>query len=41
MSEFVIRIKDLYTQNFITKAYIDSLKARGKITQEQYDYIIA
>lgn len=41
MSEFVVRLRDLYKQEFITKSYIDSLKAREKITQEQYDYITA
>lgn len=34
-------LKRLYGKNFITLAYLDDQLLLGKITQEEYDYIIA
>ena len=41
MRTFVESLKRNYTKGFITVAYLDSLLAVEKITQEEYDYIIA
>ena len=41
MSTFVERLKSLYTKGFITELYLQSLVDSAKLTQEEYDYIIA
>ena len=40
MRTFVESLKRNYTNGFITVAYLDSLLTKGKITQEEYDYIV-
>ena len=41
MSTFVESLKRLYSEkHYITVDYINSLKAKNKITQEEYDYIV-
>nr|DAL14012.1 MAG TPA_asm: hypothetical protein [Caudoviricetes sp.] len=42
MSTFVESLKRLYNEkHYITVDYINSLKEKNKITQEEYDYIVA
>lgn len=42
MSTFVESLKRLYSEkHYITAGYINSLKEKNKITQEEYDYIVA
>nr|DAF16801.1 MAG TPA: hypothetical protein [Caudoviricetes sp.] len=42
MSTFVESLKRLYSEkHYITVDYINSLKEKNKITQEEYDYIVA
>ena len=42
MSTFVESLKRLYSEkHYITADYINSLKEKNKITQEEYDYIVA
>ena len=41
MSRFVESLKRNYTKGYITVLYLDDLLAKGGITQEEYDYIIA
>lgn len=41
MSTFVESLKRLYSEkHYITVDYINSLKEKNKITQEEYDYIV-
>ena len=41
MSIFVESLKRLYSEkHYITVDYINSLKEKNKITQEEYDYIV-
>jgi hypothetical protein len=40
MSRFVESLKRNYGRNFITVEYLEYLLAEGKLTQEEYDYII-
>lgn len=41
MSTFIESLKRLYSEkHYITIDYINSLKEKDKITQEEYDYII-
>jgi len=40
MSTFVNSLKRLYDKKFITVAYLDSLLVAGKLTQEEYDFIV-
>lgn len=39
MSTFVERLKSLLSKGFITVTYLDDLLLKGRITQEEYDYI--
>lgn len=41
MSTFVERLKSLLIKGFITTAYLEDLLLKVKITQEEYEYIIA
>lgn len=41
MSTFVETLRALKRKQFITEIYIQDLLTREKITQEEYDYIIA
>ena len=41
MSTFVERLKTLKQKQFITEVYIQDLFIREKLTQEEYDYIVA
>ena len=41
MSTFVERLKSLLSKGFITIAYLDDLLLKGRVTQEEYDYIVA
>lgn len=41
MSTFVERLKTLKQKQFITEVYIQDLLTRGKLTQEENDYILA
>lgn len=40
MSAFVESLKRLYKAGRVTMAKLNSLLAEGKITKEEYDYII-
>lgn len=41
MGMFVESLKRLYSEkHYITVDYINSLKEKNKITQEEYDYIV-
>lgn len=41
MSTFVESLKRLYSEkHYVTVDYINSLKEKNKITQEEYDYIV-
>lgn len=41
MSTFAESLKRLYSEkHYITVDYINSLKEKNKITQEEYDYIV-
>lgn len=41
MSKFVESLKRLYSEkHYLTVDYINSLKEKNKITQEEYDYIV-
>ena len=41
MTTFVESLKRLYNQGKVSKAKLDSYLVGGKLTQEEYDYIIA
>ena len=41
MSRFVESLKRNLAKEYITVLYLDDLLLAGKITQEEYDYIIA
>ena len=41
MRTFVESLKRLYAQKRVTKEKIDSYKESGKITEEEYEFIIA
>lgn len=41
MSRFVESLKRNLTKGYITVLYLDDLLLVGKITQEEYDYIVA
>jgi len=41
MSTLVESLKRLYAQGKVAVSKLDSMKAEGKITQEEYDYITA
>lgn len=41
MSTFVMSLQRLYKKGTISKEKIDDLLDRGKITQEEYEFIIA
>ena len=41
MSTFAESLKRLYSEkHYVTVDYINSLKEKNKITQEEYDYIV-
>ena len=40
MSTMVESLKRLYGQGKVTKAKLDTMLADGKLTQEEYDYIV-
>ena len=41
MSTLVESLKRLYAQGKVTKAKLETMLADGKITQEEFDYIVA
>lgn len=41
MSRFVESLKRNLAKGYITVLYLDDLLLAGKITQEEYDYIVA
>ena len=41
MRTFVLSLRRLYMKQSITKEKLDGLLDEGKITQDEYDYIIA
>jgi len=41
MRTFVESLKRIYTKQYITTVYLNDLVTASKITQEEYDYIIA
>lgn len=41
MSILVESLKRLYSQDKVTLAKLDSMLTDGKITQEEYDYIVS
>ena len=41
MSRFIEALKRLYSNGSIDEARLDALKDEGKITQEEYDYIVS
>lgn len=38
---FVIKVKEYYDKGIYKKSQIDAMLAAGKITQEEYDYILS
>lgn len=41
MREFVEKVKKFYDKGIYKKSQIDAMLEAGKITQEEYDYILS